>query len=83
MMSRKKDCKPKNEGGLGIRSLRKMNDVFMSFMRTKYNLSSSFVPDDLFCLGALTLWTFISRLWEIFRRNIRWVVGDGARATRF
>jgi len=86
-------CLPKNEGGLGIKRPRHMNDAFL--MKMLWNLITK--PDDLWCKVLYSkygrnkdlrvavdsksydspLWKALTGIWEQFQQNIVWQLGDG------
>ncbi|CAJ2630361.1 unnamed protein product [Trifolium pratense] len=86
-------CLSKNDGGLGFKSPRLMNEAFL--MKILWNLINK--PDDLWCQVLYSkygrnkdlryeissqpydspLWKALSSIWEQFQNHIVWQLGDG------
>ncbi|XP_042482204.1 uncharacterized protein LOC122062621 [Macadamia integrifolia] len=84
-------CKPKSEGGLGLRRLREINEALLSkaVWKTKHDddptyrfLKARFTKAD----GSLrkgyrssSIWMGFRKLWEFVSLNERWIIGNGRK----
>jgi len=86
---------PKDEGGLGIRNQKQMNEAFL--MKMLWNIINK--PDDLWCKTlyskygrnkdlrvAITsqpynspLWRALAGIWDQFKGHTVWQLGDGQK----
>lgn len=88
-------CKPKDEGGLGFRNLRVLNDAYMmknawnlvahpekfwvQVLRAKYKTGLHQMPDVRPNTRSSPLWRAICTVWPSVSCNIGWVVNNGER----
>ncbi|EOY24339.1 RNA-directed DNA polymerase (Reverse transcriptase), Polynucleotidyl transferase, Ribonuclease H fold-like protein [Theobroma cacao] len=86
-------CRPKEERSLGVKRLHVMNNAFLmkllwqlvtrpkslwvSIIRGKYNFNMDRRSSSIYCHGASHTWNALSKLWNVFNNNLRWVLGDG------
>lgn len=86
-------CRPKDEGGLGFRSLSLLNQAYMMklawglvatpskfwvrVLRAKYSCGPAAVPNVQNRNNASALWRAIVGTWEGVKKNLNWVIRDG------
>ncbi|EOY20770.1 Ribonuclease H protein [Theobroma cacao] len=86
-------CRPKDEGGMGIRKLKLMNEAFLlkllwqlrerqkvlwaRILCKRYNINTTRRLESIQRSGASNLWTAVSRLWPVVASATRCVIGDG------
>lgn len=86
-------CKPKKDGGLGLRSTRQANTAFMmkglwelctnqdslwgSIVRNKYKCGASGMPKIEESKKGSNFWNGLSHNWKAFHKLLRWQMGNG------
>lgn len=86
-------CRPKEEGGLGFRSLRMVNICYMlklgwnlvvnqdalwvRVMRSKYDCGGLMLPNVRCGSRASHIWREIARSWNLVEQSVAWVVRNG------
>lgn len=98
LLSWDKLCKPKKEGGLGLRSSREANsalmlkaiwnlcsnpkDMWSAVIRHKYKCGRNDFPVINLNKKGSNFWKGLTQLWNQFRNNLCWEMGNG-EAIRF
>jgi hypothetical protein len=98
LVSWEKICRPKEEGGLGFKNLRMLNQAYIhklawqmvaepnklwvQVMRAKYKCGSLSTPSIVVRSNSSNIWRSISKSWQQVKSHIRWVINDG-HGTRF
>jgi hypothetical protein len=98
LVSWEKICRPKEEGGLGFRNLRILNQAYIhklawqmvadpnklwvQVMRAKYKCGFLSTPNITTRSNSSNVWKVIVKAWEQVKPHLRWVINDG-HGTRF
>jgi mannosylglycoprotein endo-beta-mannosidase len=98
LVSWEKICRPKEEGGLGFRNLRILNQAYIhklawqmvadpnklwvQVMRAKYKCGFLSTPNITTRSNSSNVWKAIVKAWEQVKPHLRWVINDG-HGTRF
>ncbi|XP_057747786.1 uncharacterized protein LOC130966983 [Arachis stenosperma] len=89
-------CKPKEKGGLGLRKAQDSNSLFLmklawslihnrdklwvKVMRAKYGCGEDILPKIQHRSSNSNAWLGINKVWEKFKTNLIWRLGDGNKA---
>lgn len=92
-VSWQKICRPKEWGGLGLRSVRHINqtvlmkagwqimtgqeDLWVKSMRAKYRCGSDLIPKIKRNLNGSNFWIGVRNTWPVVEDNVAWRVGNG------
>ncbi|XP_043694296.1 uncharacterized protein LOC122645006 [Telopea speciosissima] len=86
-------CRPKSEGGLGIRKLRDVssallcklewsnkhdNSMVNKFLRARYMDGNGSLKTPSSPSSPSSIWPGINKVWSVVQRNERWIIGDGS-----